>query len=129
MTYFDAVLIGSSRTLLPGPSFEVHGDRASLVVEARDAQERRLLEGMAPGGADEPAPPARLAMAREGGLVEIALGRPKTSWVDYYENVAMAIRENVRPAVTADAGRLTVRVMEAVRQSAEEGRTIALTSE
>lgn len=125
MDGFDAVLIGSNRTILPGPSFEVHGDRASLVVEARDSQERLLLEGKAPS-THEPAPPARLATSREGRLVETELGRPITSWLDYYENVAMAIREDLRPAVTADAARLTVRVIEAVRQSAEEWKTVRI---
>jgi predicted dehydrogenase len=67
-----------------------------------------------------------LAIAGPAGLVEIELGRSKTSWNDYYQNIAAAIREGVPPAVTAEAGRLTVRVIEAVRDSAEAGRTIPL---
>jgi predicted dehydrogenase len=67
-----------------------------------------------------------LAIAGPAGLVEIELARSKTSWNDYYENIAAAIREGVPPAVTAEAGRRTVRVIEAVRKSAEAGRTIPL---
>ena len=45
---------------------------------------------------------------------------------DYYEAFADAVRNETPPPVTAEAGAQVLAVLDAARQSAEEGRSVSL---
>ncbi|MDT3396614.1 Gfo/Idh/MocA family oxidoreductase [Streptomyces sp. B1866] len=122
-----------------GPRFRVIGSRAGYVKYGLDPQEADLREGLRPGGARPPEPGA----AEWGVEPESAWGRlgagesPRTGggepvpslpgdYPAYYAAVATALRLGGPPPVTAAEAAATLRVLEAARRSAAEGRTVSL---
>jgi scyllo-inositol 2-dehydrogenase (NADP+) len=123
----EVVLLGSEGTLLPGPTFEVHGDAGSLVVEGgRDGQERRLDAGLGPWATAEPAMPSRLARLENGSVTVELIPRVTANYASYYEALAGSIRIGSSLPVTASEGRNVVRVIEAAHRSSETLRAVRL---
>jgi len=123
----EVILLGSERTVLAGPTFEVHGEYGSLVVEGgRDGQERVLDAGLGPFAPIGPAAPARLVRQTGRATTVASVPRASTTYASYYRALARAIRDGIDPPVTAEAARDTIRVIEAAHRSARTGRTVQL---
>lgn len=121
-------LWGSWSQPAPGPRFRVSGSDAAYVVEwPMDGQEEALISGLDPSSA--PAwgeePEARWGHLRAGDRVE-PVPTLRGRWDEYYPRFADAVRgAGAVPVDPADAVATAV-VLDAARQSATTGRTIAV---
>ncbi|WP_052229922.1 Gfo/Idh/MocA family oxidoreductase [Streptomyces sp. CT34] len=118
---------------LLGPRFRVLGDRAGYTKHGLDPQEAALREGQRPGdegvewGVEKRTGWGRLgagASPRSGGgdPVETLPG----DYPAYYAAIERALREGGEPPVTATEAAAALRVLEAARISAAEGRTVRI---
>ncbi|MEU7634596.1 Gfo/Idh/MocA family oxidoreductase [Streptomyces sp. NPDC039016] len=125
-----------------GPRFRVLGSRAGYVKYGLDPQEAALRAGRRPdtegdawgvepesawgrlGAEGAPPAPAAEASPRTGA------GQPVPTlpgaYPAYYAAIARALREGGAPPVTATEAAAALRVLEAARRSAAEGRTVSL---
>lgn len=123
-----------------GPRFRVLGSRAGYVKYGLDPQETALREGLRPGtgggtdsgtlwGAEPEAAWGRLG-AGESPLTGGGLPVPTLpgDYPAYYRAIATALREGTTPPVTAAEAAAALRVLEAARTSAAEGRTVRITT-
>ncbi|WFB09284.1 Gfo/Idh/MocA family oxidoreductase [Streptomyces sp. LX-29] len=115
-----------------GPRFRVLGGQAGYVKYGLDPQEAALREGKRPGdgtawGVEAPSTWGRLG---SGESPQTGGGEPVPTlpgdYPAYYAAVADAVRHGGPPPVTADEAAATLRVLEAARRSAAEGRTVRL---
>ena len=123
-----------------GPRFRVLGNRAGYVKYGLDPQEAALREGRRPGGGADGVDRAEGAWGTEP---ESAWGRlgagesPLTgggepvptlpgAYPAYYAGIVEALRTGTPPPVTAAEAAATLRVLEAARLSASEGRVVRL---
>ena len=134
--YYDLVLHYSRRRVrlcasvlvaAPRPRFALHGSAASFVKYGLDPQESQLQSGLRLGdpgyGVEDPAQHGLLTDA--GGRTERIVTEPGR-YHDYYEAVAAAILYRDPPPVDPADARAGLAIIEAARQSASEGRRIAL---
>ncbi len=123
----------SATTAQLGPRFRVLGSRAGYVKYGLDPQEAALREGRRPGE-----DPAGWGTEPEASWGRIGAGEsPLTGGGDpvptlpgdypaYYAAVAEALRTGGRPPVSAREAAATLRVLEAAKTSAAEGRTVRI---
>jgi scyllo-inositol 2-dehydrogenase (NADP+) len=117
----------SATTSRLGPRFRVLGSTGGWVSYGLDPQEAALREGLRPGeGAAWGAEPES-----EWGTVGIdENARPVPSlpgdYPAFYAAVEAALRDGSEPPVTALEAAAAIEVIEAARQSARTGRTVAL---
>jgi predicted dehydrogenase len=118
-----ALLSASSLLAEPRPRFAVHGSGGSFVRHGLDPQESELKAGV----------PARDAGwdPREGVLTlpdgaEEGVPAERGRYLTFYEAMASAVRGEGPAPVDAAEAREGLRIIEAARQSAREGRTIRL---
>ena len=118
-----AVLCAASLVAAPRPRFAVHGTEGAFVRYGVDPQEAALKAG---------ADPRDIAADAVDGLLTLADGTRQSvptergRYLSFYEGVAAAVRgEGPAPVDPADA-REGLRIVEAARESAREGRTVAL---
>ncbi|MFB6438865.1 Gfo/Idh/MocA family oxidoreductase [Streptomyces sp. NPDC056411] len=116
-----------------GPRFRVLGSTAGYVKHGLDPQEAALREGLRPGdegvewGAEPKTGWGRLgagATPRNGGGE--AVPTLPGDYPAYYAAIARALREGGAPPVTAMEAAATLRVLEAARLSAAEGRAVRM---
>lgn len=116
-----------------GPRFRVLGSTAGYVKHGLDPQEAALREGLRPGdegvewGAEPKTGWGRLgagATPRNGGGE--AVPTLPGDYPAYYAAIARALREGGAPPVTAMEAGATLRVLEAARLSAAEGRAVRM---
>ncbi|MFI9718084.1 Gfo/Idh/MocA family oxidoreductase [Streptomyces sp. NPDC052396] len=122
----------SATTAQLGPRFRVLGSDAGYVKYGLDPQEAALREGLRPGdgtiawGVEPQTSWGRLG-AGESPLT--GGGEPVPSlpgdYPAYYSAIARALRTGGRPPVTAREAAAALRVLEAARVSANEGRVIS----
>ncbi|MDW6062436.1 Gfo/Idh/MocA family oxidoreductase [Streptomyces sp. FXJ1.4098] len=118
-----------------GPRFRVLGSQAGYVKYGLDPQEAALREGLRPGtdggapwGAEPEAAWGRLGAGESplsGGGVPVPT--LPGDYPAYYRAIATALRDGGAPPVTAAEGAAALRVLEAARTSAAEGRTVRVT--
>ncbi|HZG05001.1 MAG TPA: Gfo/Idh/MocA family oxidoreductase [Streptomyces sp.] len=110
-----------------GPRFRVLGSKAAYVKYGLDPQEDALRAGArpAPGAAWGVEPESAWGLL---GALEDAAPVPsrRGDYPAYYAAVAAALREGTAPPVTAREAAEALRVLEAARTSAAEGRTVRL---
>ncbi|MCB5910285.1 Gfo/Idh/MocA family oxidoreductase [Streptomyces pinistramenti] len=123
----------SATTAQLGPRFRVLGSRAGYVKYGLDPQEAALREGLRPGvdgavwGVEPESSWGRLGAGespRTGGGE--AVPTLPGDYPAYYAAVARALREGGRPPVTAGEAAAALRVLEAAKLSAAEGRTVRI---
>ncbi|QMV23282.1 oxidoreductase [Streptomyces sp. SCUT-3] len=117
----------SATTARLGPRFRVLGSRAGYVKHGLDPQEAALREGLRPSpgarwGAEPEAAWGVLGTDGDAEPVPTADG----DWPAYYRAVAAALRTGSPAPVAPHEAVAALRVLEAARRSAAEGRTIAL---
>jgi scyllo-inositol 2-dehydrogenase (NADP+) len=122
------VLAAGSLVRVPGPRFEVHGDRGSLVKHGLDPQASALEEGRRPGDPGwglEPADRHAILTTELGGLQ--LTGRLATvagAYESFYRQMAAAILDQAEVPVTPQAARDTVRVLECAVRSSRLGQVV-----
>ncbi|AUH42840.1 Gfo/Idh/MocA family oxidoreductase [Streptomyces sp. CMB-StM0423] len=116
-----------------GPRFRVLGSRAGYVKYGLDPQEAALRDGRRPGAGDgtwgaEPESAWGRLGAGESPLT--GGGEPVPTlpgaYPAYYAGIVEALRTGTLPPVTAAEAAATLRVLEAARRSAAEGRVVRL---
>jgi scyllo-inositol 2-dehydrogenase (NADP+) len=118
-----ALLSASMLVAEPRPRFAVHGSGGSFVKYGVDPQEAALKAGVEPReiGAD---PVDGVLTSADGARETVATERGR--YLSFYEGVVAAVRgEGPVPVDPADAG-AGLRIIEAARESAREGRTVVL---
>ncbi|MFG2137159.1 Gfo/Idh/MocA family oxidoreductase [Streptomyces sp. NPDC048650] len=123
----------SATAALLGPRLRVLGSRAGYVKHGLDPQEAALREGRRPGddGAEWGVEPSshwgRLgagASPQSGGTEPVPT--LPGDYPAYYAAIARALRDGGEPPVTATEAAATLRVLEAAKLSAAEGRTVRI---
>ncbi|WP_407286668.1 Gfo/Idh/MocA family oxidoreductase [Streptomyces sp. BP-8] len=123
----------SATTPLLGPRFRVLGTKAGYTKHGLDPQEAALREGLRPGaegvewGVEPKSGWGRMGAGtspRSGG------GEPVPTlpgdYPAYYTAIARALREGGAPPVSAAEAAAALRVLEAAKLSAAEGRTVRI---
>ncbi|MFF2924682.1 Gfo/Idh/MocA family oxidoreductase [Streptomyces celluloflavus] len=123
----------SATTAQLGPRFRVLGSAAGYVKYGLDPQEAALRAGRRPGtdGAEwgvEPASAWGRLGAGESPVTGGGAAVPTLpgDYPAYYAAIARALRDGGVPPVTATEAAATLRVLEAARRSAAEGRTVRI---
>ena len=120
-------LAASTLTLAPRPRFALHGTAGHFAIHGIDPQEAVLRAG---GRIDDPA--FGVQEAGLDGVLTLADGQRRTvpsergDWRLYYAGMVAAIRDGAPPPVTPEDALAGLRLIDAARTSAREGRTIAL---
>ncbi|AXK34316.1 oxidoreductase [Streptomyces armeniacus] len=113
-----------------GPRFRVLGSSSAYVKHGLDPQEAALRAGARPGdgeavwGAEPESAWGTLGALDETERVRTLPG----DYPAYYAGIAAALRDGAAPPVTAREAAAALRVLEAARTSAAEGRTVSLAS-
>ena len=122
-----AILSASTLVAAARPRFAVHGDTASFVSHGLDPQEVGLRAGLRPGddgfGVREDHATATLTDA-DGAAFAWSYARGDYS--AFYAELADAIRQRTPPPVGPADALAAIRLIALARQSAAEGRRIAL---
>jgi scyllo-inositol 2-dehydrogenase (NADP+) len=117
---------------VPGPRFEVHGDRGSFVKHGLDPQEDALRSGGRPGDpgwGSEPPERNGLLTTEVGGLeLRGRLAGLPGAYQAYYAAMADAIQGMGPVPVAAQEARATVMLIERALQSSREGRVVEVLS-
>jgi predicted dehydrogenase len=112
------------------PSYILHGAKGSFVKPRADVQETDLQAGKSPGVADwgeEPESGNGLLHTEIGGkVIREYLPSLRGNYMEYYEGLYQALRNNAPLPVTAREGMEVIRVIEAAFKSVSEKRTIDL---
>ncbi|WP_156726638.1 Gfo/Idh/MocA family oxidoreductase [Streptomyces apocyni] len=123
----------SATTAQLGPRFRVLGSRAGYVKYALDPQEAELREGKRPGRPGEDwgvEPEERWGRVGSGESPLTGGGRVVPTlpgdYPAYYAAIVAALREGGPNPVTATEAAATLAVLEAARESARAGVTVAL---
>ncbi|MFI9027430.1 Gfo/Idh/MocA family oxidoreductase [Streptomyces sp. NPDC053560] len=122
----------SATTAQLGPRFRVLGSEAGYVKYGLDPQEAALREGLRPGTGAEwgVEPESSWGRIGAGESPETGGGEPVPTlpgdYPAYYAAVAEALRTGGTPPVTALEAAAALRVLEAARLSAAEGRTVRI---
>lgn len=138
--YFHLVLgYGRLRVVLqscfvvkqPGPHFQVHGTKGSLIKYGMDSQQADLQQRLKPGhpawGLDSEENYAELTV----GTAVTASARIETirgSYETFYQQLHAAVTKGAPLPVKAEEARQVLRVIELALQSANEGRVLAVTA-
>ena len=117
---------------VPGPRFEVHGDRGSFVKHGLDPQEDALRSGGRPGDpgwGSEPPERNGLLTTEVGGLeLRGRLAGVPGVYQAYYAGMADALQGTGPVPVAAQEARATVMLIERALQSSREGRVVEVDS-
>ncbi|MFE6741259.1 Gfo/Idh/MocA family protein [Streptomyces tubercidicus] len=121
----------SATAAMLGPRFRVLGSRAGYVKHGLDPQEAALREGLRPGteGVEWGVEPrSRWGVLGAGASPRSGGGDPVPTlpgdYPAYYAAITRALLEGGRPPVTATEAAAALRVLEAAKLSATEGRTV-----
>ncbi|WP_372479671.1 Gfo/Idh/MocA family oxidoreductase [Streptomyces griseocarneus] len=115
-----------------GPRFRVLGSTAGYVKYGLDPQEAALREGLRPGDGRAWGVEAESSWGRLGAGESPLTGGGEPvktlpgDYPAYYAAIAHALRTGGRPPVTATEAAAALRVLEAAKLSAAEGRTVRL---
>ena len=120
-------LRASAVTAAPGPRLRVLGTKAAFFAPELDTQEDQLRAGARPDttpdwGAEPEARWGRLVTGEDSVTVPSERG----DWPHFYAAVAHAIRDGGEPPVDPRDAVAVLRVIEAARLSAAEGRVVGL---
>lgn len=121
------VLGASNLAASPRPRFALYGTKGALLSRGLDTQEAALRAGASPrdAGFGAGAGKVRVSLTGADGRVT-ALPMLSGRWLAYYEAMAGAVRGEGPVPVDARDARAGLRLIEAARQSAAEGRRIGL---
>jgi scyllo-inositol 2-dehydrogenase (NADP+) len=114
----------------PLPAYAIHGLKGSFIKSKTDMQEAALQEGRIPGGPDWGKEPESekgfLHTEREGKLVKEHVVSEQGNYLDYYEGIFQALRNNKPAPVTAEDGLEVIKIIEAAIKSSADKKVIGL---
>jgi scyllo-inositol 2-dehydrogenase (NADP+) len=115
------------REALPG--YILHGSKGSFIKAKTDVQETMLQAGEVPGKPDWGTEPASekglLHTEKYGQIIKEHIPSLQGNYLDYYEGVYQAIRNDKPVPVTAAEGMLVVRVIETAFESSRLQKVIS----
>ncbi len=114
----------SSLARRPRPRWYVMGTKGTLVKEGLDPQERAMVSGQIDAAREEPAHYPRLWIESAGRPAELVLETLPGRWRSFYENIAGAISDPAKLAVTPESVRRVMALIEAARASAASGQAV-----
>ncbi len=120
-----SILSVSAASAFPEPRLRVLGTGGGLLVETLDTQEDALREGGDPQDRDWGSE-ADHALLVTGTDAVRAIPRERGAWPEYYRRVVQAIAGNGPPPVDPRDVVADLRVIEAARDSARLGQSVAL---
>lgn len=112
----------------PLPAYSIFGHNGTFLKSRADVQEKELLAGAMPGGADwgvEPESEQGLLHAEIGGkVVREKVPTERGNYMDYFTGIHEAIRNDAPLPVTAEEGVRIIRVIEKAYESLAAGRVV-----
>lgn len=116
------------REALPG--YILHGKKGSFIKAKTDVQEAALLRGELPNTADWGMEPENekgfLHTERNGKEIKEYIPSFQGNYMDYFNGIYKAIRENQPPPVAAEDALNVIRIITAAHKSSREKRVIEL---
>ncbi|MBC7868436.1 MAG: oxidoreductase, partial [Gloeobacteraceae cyanobacterium ES-bin-316] len=116
------------REALPG--YVLHGSKGSFIKPKTDVQEAQLQSGMLPTDADYGIEPEQekglLHTEVDGTIIRQYLPSLPGNYLNYYEGIYQAIRNDATLPVTAEDGKKVIQIIEAAFKSSREKRVIEL---
>lgn len=110
------------------PAYAVHGNKGSFIKTKTDMQEAALQAGKIPGGPEWGKEPESekglLHTEKNGKVIKEFIESERGNYLDYYEGIFHAVRNNKLPPVTAEEGLDVIRVIEAAKKSSESRKVI-----
>jgi scyllo-inositol 2-dehydrogenase (NADP+) len=112
----------------PIPSFVLHGTKGSFHKSRADVQEAALLAGKKPGtpewGKEPESEKGLLHTEKDGQVTRDTVPTLQGNYMDYFEGIHQALRNNKPLPVTAEDGANVMRIIETALASRKEGRVI-----
>jgi predicted dehydrogenase len=113
------------------PAYIFHGTKGSFIKPRADVQEADLQKGKNPAAADwgtEPEEGKGLLHTDKDGqnIIREYISSEKGNYMDYYNGIYDALRNNKSLPVTAEAGLNVMRIIESAFRSVAEKRMVAL---
>lgn len=112
------------------PSYVLHGSKGSFVKSRADVQEESLLAGMSPSDLDWGREPEHakglLHIGNNGNDTREYIPSFRGNYMQFYEAIYHAIRENTPLPVTAEEAKQVIQIIEAAYKSVSEGCVVTL---
>jgi scyllo-inositol 2-dehydrogenase (NADP+) len=137
--YFDVKLYYSSHSVILKSSYYVreallgnviHGTKGSFIKSKTDVQEKELQAGKLPGssdwGTESDKDKGFLHTEKDDKIIKKYIPTLKGNYMEYYEGMYEAIRNNKPVPVAATEGMLVIKVIEAALKSNNEKKVIEL---
>ena len=124
-----AIVHAASLVSAAAPRFSVHGSKGSWIKHGLDVQEAQLAAGKAPGAPGwgvDPQHGVRAAFDAAGQLQHTTVDNLPGDYRQLYSAFAVAMKGHAPAEVTPQQALQLMRLLDAGRLSAREGRTIAL---
>ncbi|MEX1384241.1 Gfo/Idh/MocA family oxidoreductase [Lutibacter sp.] len=128
---FHKVTLKSSyfvREILPGNIF--HGTKGSFIKTKADVQEKELIAGKKPGtvnwGMEPESEKGLLHTEKEGKIIKENITSLKGDYMEYYDEMYEAIRNDKPVPVSGNEGKNVIKVIEAAIKSNKEKKCIQL---
>jgi scyllo-inositol 2-dehydrogenase (NADP+) len=113
-----------------GPRYSLHGTEGSFLKWGLDPQEEALKRGFSPGspdwGIEDKAHWGVINTSLGGSAIRGTYETLPGCYQEFYNDIYLAIRTGVKPAVTADQAARVVRIIEAARESNRKGISVQL---
>lgn len=110
--------------------FVIHGTKGSFIKSRSDTQEKDLQAGKPVTDADwglEPASAYGTLHSEQNGVFSISqVPSERGNYATYYEGIYQALQNGNPLPVTAEEGRMVIRIIEAALQSSAEGKRVSL---
>lgn len=114
----------------PLPAYQLHGSNGSFIKHKTDVQEAALLEGKTPDTPDWGSEPEHLKgllhTDKDGTIIKEFTQPFQGNYIDYFEGMYQAIRNNKPLPVSAQDGLNVIRIIEAAFKSNREKKVIEL---
>ena len=137
--YFDVKLFYSTHRVILKSSYYVrealpgnilHGTKGSFIKSKADIQEAELQAGKIPGTKDWGAEPDKekglLHTEKDGKIIREHIPTLNGDYMEYYEGIYQALRNNGSVPVTGTEGMNVIRIIEAALESNKERKIIQL---
>jgi len=116
------------REALPG--YVVHGSKGSFIKHKTDVQENDLMAGAIPGsdnwGTEPESEKGLLHTEKDGRVIKEYIPSLRGNYMDYYNGIYEAIRNDAEVPVSAEDGLKVIRIIEAAFKSNDEKRVLPL---
>ncbi len=131
--YYDTKRVRLRSTYVarqPIPGYVIHGMKGSFIKDKTNVQEDALNKGMLPVGEDwgkeDESEWGLLHTERDGKIIKERVPSLQGQYLDYYEGIYQAIRNNAPVPVNAEDGLKVIRIIEAGYESSRSKKIVDL---